>query len=157
MPDAATTHRKITQAELVAEARERFGDNPLTWAFLCPSCGDEATGQDFRDALAAHPRERKGEPVTASDLLGQECIGRTLGKGGRGCDWAAYGLLCGPWEIVMPDGHSAWGFPLADAPEATCSQCPRPAQPGTPYCSTACRNLDDRHDTPADTEGEVSE
>jgi hypothetical protein len=122
MPDAATTHRKLTQAELVAEARERFGDNPLTWAFRCPSCGDEATGQDFKDALAAHPRERKGKPITASDLLGLECIGRALGVldkrqtyGGRGCDWVAFGLFQGPWEIVMPDGHSAWGFPLAAA------------------------------------------
>lgn len=33
-----------------------------------------------------------------------------------------------------------------DAAEPTCSQCPTPVQPGTPYCSTACRNLDDKHD-----------
>lgn len=120
-------HRKLTQAELVAEARERFGDNPLGWAFQCPNCDDVATGQDFREALAAHPRQRQGEPVIASDLLGQECIGRILGalkggaatpggkgQAGRGCDWAAWGLIRGPWEIVMSDGHSAWGFALAE-------------------------------------------
>jgi hypothetical protein len=114
MSTATTKHRKLTQAELVAEATERFGNDPMNWAFRCPSCGDEATGADFRDALEKHPSERKGQPVTASDLLGQECIGRTLGPDGRGCNWAAYGLFRGPWEIVMPDGHSAWGFPLAD-------------------------------------------
>lgn len=108
-------HRKLTQAELVAEARDRFGDDPLNIAFECPSCGDVATIRDF--------------PADKREGAGQECIGRSLGAlkgpaatdGGRGeaprgCDWAAYGLIRGPWEIVMPDGHSAWGFPLADAP-----------------------------------------
>ncbi|MFF4548636.1 VVA0879 family protein [Streptomyces sp. NPDC001406] len=116
------SYRKLTQAELVAEARERFGDDPLKWAFQCPSCKDIATGQDFRDALAEQPRtNRNGEPVVASDVLGQECIGRTLGvlegRETRSCDWAAYGLFPGPWEIVLPDGRSVHGFPLAPAPE----------------------------------------
>lgn len=124
--------RRLTQEELVAEARERFGDNPFDWAFECPNCGDVATAHDFSKVLAQNLRERDGKPVMASDLLGQECIGRLLGalkgpdgtEGGRGeaprgCDWTAYGLFRGPWEVVMPDGHSAWGFPLADAPAVT--------------------------------------
>ena len=41
-----------TQAELVAEARARFGDQPRAWAFVCPSCDDVATAQDFIDAGA---------------------------------------------------------------------------------------------------------
>ncbi|WP_329214940.1 hypothetical protein OG352_05580 [Streptomyces sp. NBC_01485] len=113
-------HRKLTQAELVNEARERFGDDPMAWGFQCPSCKDIATGQDFHEALEKHPRThaRTNESVIASDLLGQECIGRTLGAlaksyTGRGCTWAAYGLLPGPWEIVLPDGRSVHGFPLA--------------------------------------------
>lgn len=118
-------HRKLTQAELVAELKERFGDDPMAWAFRCPHCGDVATGQDFRDALAARPLERNdGSDVVTSDVLGQECIGRTLGAlgveakawKGRGCDWTAYGLFHGPLEIVMDDGRSVWGFPIADAP-----------------------------------------
>jgi hypothetical protein len=117
-------HRKLTQAEMLAELRERFGENPLDWAFKCPSCGDVATAQDFGEALAAHPRVERGEPLTASGIIGQECIGRTLGVlaktggkyTGRGCDWCAYGLFRGPWEIVMPDGRSAWSFPIAPAP-----------------------------------------
>ncbi|MBP5883147.1 VVA0879 family protein [Streptomyces scabiei] len=119
-----TQHRKLTQAELVAEARERFGTDPLLWAFRCPSCGDVANGQDFSNALAESPRKNRfGEDVIASDIVGQECIGRTLGalkKGhgkytGRGCDWAAYGLFAGPWEITLPNGRTAHSFPLAPA------------------------------------------
>ncbi|MEU6229958.1 VVA0879 family protein [Streptomyces sp. NPDC047042] len=119
-----TEPRKLTQAELVAEATERFGADPIKWAFRCPTCGDIANGEDFREALAANPRKRRsGEDVIASDVVGQECIGRTLGalaKGqgkytGRGCDWAAYGLFGGPWTITLPDGRSMHAFPLAPA------------------------------------------
>jgi hypothetical protein len=102
-------HVKITQDELVAMARERFGDDPQNWAFQCPQCGDIATAKDFPEG---------------GKQLGQICVGRVLGaltRGapkytGRGCDWCAFGLFRGPVEIVMPDGHSAWGFALAPAP-----------------------------------------
>lgn len=109
-----TENRKLTQDELVAEAKERFGNDPLDYAFQCPNCGDVAKIRDFPDGT----KERAG----------QECLGRHLGalsgpptqdsgrkRAERGCDWAAYGLFRGPWEIVMPDGHSAWSFPLAEA------------------------------------------
>jgi len=117
-------HRKLTQAELLTELKGRFGDDPMDWAFQCPHCKDVATGRDFREALTAHPHQnRDGSPVTASDVLGQECIGRTLGAlgrdgkyAGRGCDWCAYGLFPGPWLIVTPDGREIASFPLADAP-----------------------------------------
>lgn len=108
-------HVKLTQAELLSMATERFGDDPMKVAFQCPSCRDVATLQDFKDAGAS--------PAQA----GQECIGRSLGAlkkpkptNKRGCDWAAYGLFRGPWEIVLPaEGdkpeRSVWGFPLAEA------------------------------------------
>ena len=121
---ATTDHRKLTQAELLTEARNRFGDDPLKWAFTCPSCGDIANGSDFSTALAEHPRtNHAGETVIASDVVGQECIGRTLGAleksddeyTGRGCTWTAYGLFRGPWEIALPNGRTAWGFSLAPA------------------------------------------
>ncbi|MET9081395.1 VVA0879 family protein [Streptomyces sp. NPDC004237] len=114
------TYRKLTQSELLAEAAERFGVDPLAWAFQCPTCKDIATGADFRAALEEHPRThiRTKQPVVASDLLGTECIGRTLGAlntgyTGRGCDWAAFGLLRGPWEVVMSNGQTVPCFPLA--------------------------------------------
>ncbi len=109
------TARKLTQAELMAEAKALFGDDVKTYAFECPRCGDVASIGDFLDASLDAGR------------AGQECIGRQLGalvKGAptnkRGCDWAAYGLFHGPWEIVMPaednmPERTAWSFPLAGA------------------------------------------
>lgn len=122
----ATGHPdRMTQADLLALLTERFGADPHTWAFQCPACGDIATATDFTDALAEHPRTRKdGTAVTASDRIGQECIGRTLGAlnrseqpwTGRGCDWTAYGLFGGPVIIDLPDGATMFCFPVAPAP-----------------------------------------
>lgn len=119
----------VTHEEFLTTLRERFGESPANWAFVCPQCGDVATGADIRTALADHPRERrKGELVTASDILGQECIGRTLGAltmpaeaweaevragRGRGCDWCAYGLFRGPLIVTMPDGNEMAAFRIA--------------------------------------------
>ena len=124
MASTRTQTRHLTPAELLAEARERFGDSPDAWAFQCPNCGDVATGLDFRNALAANPRKNaSGTLVYASSLLGQECIGRVLGAlkvrrasdwKGRGCDWVAYGLISGPWTIEMPWGRKMSAFPLAE-------------------------------------------
>jgi hypothetical protein len=108
-----TAYRKLTQEQLLTEAAERFGPDAKGWKFRCPQCGDEATPQDFIDAGADPGR------------CGQDCIGRVTGalvKAGasnkRGCDWAAYGLLRGPWEIVLPvEGDKPerfmWAFALA--------------------------------------------
>lgn len=117
--------RTLTQTELADEAKARFGDNPLDWAFECPSCHDVATGHDFAKALAEHPTTHgeKQQPVTATDIIGQHCIGRNLGALNnppthtRGCSHAAYGLISGPWTIAMPDGVHVPAFPLAPAPE----------------------------------------
>src|SRR3954449_13169413 len=107
-------YRKLTQAELFDEARRLFGDNPRGWKFRCPRCRDVACAQDFIDA-GADPSH-----------IGQECIGRPTGAlvkpeptNTRGCNWAAAGLLHGPWEVVVPaDGdrpeRSVWSFALAD-------------------------------------------
>ena len=113
----ATGYRKLTQAELLTEAEERFGANPLDWAFRCPNCGDIATARAFPDGQ----KER----------IGQECVGRHRGalegpagtKDGRGqaergCDWCAYGLFRGPWIVTMADGHEVGSFPLAERPVA---------------------------------------
>jgi len=119
--------RTLTQDELITEARARFGDDPKTWAFECPHCGDVANAQDFIDA--------KSDP----NQVGQECIGRSLGAltkdatgtdgrghASRGCDWAAYGLFRGPWFITIQDSKTGGtrdvaSFPLAPAPAGTVS------------------------------------
>jgi hypothetical protein len=102
-----------TQAELVAEATARFGDDPKRWAFQCPNCGDIACAQDWLDA---------GVPV-ADIAVGQECIGRATGAlakpeptNTRGCDWCAYGLFRGPWLVTVPDGWDVGSFRLAPVP-----------------------------------------
>lgn len=75
-------------ADWLAEARRRFGDNALDWRFVCPFCGNVASGRDWKDA--------GGDPQRSY----VECIGRLIGaKGGlnrdreQPCDWAAFGLL----------------------------------------------------------------
>lgn len=106
----------MTQVELLTEAKTRFGDNPLQWAFVCPNCGDVATAADFK-AAGADPNR-----------IGQECIGRHLGAldgppttdsgrsiAKRGCDWCAYGLFPGPWQIELPNGKTLSSFALAPA------------------------------------------
>ena len=109
-----SNYRKLTQAELLAESEARFGDDPLNWAFQCPNCGDIATARDF--------------PEGSRERIGQECVGRHRGalrgpagrndgrgEADRGCDWCAYGLIGGPWSVVMPDGREVGSFPLAPA------------------------------------------
>ncbi|MFE5140390.1 VVA0879 family protein [Streptomyces fagopyri] len=113
--------RILTLDEFWAEARARFGEDPLNWAFQCPSCKDAATGKDFERALAERPRKHTtGQPVKPTDVLGQECIGRSLGalKGSavRGCNYAAYGFIPAPWQVKRPDSdRPMYCFPLASA------------------------------------------
>lgn len=111
---------KRTQDELLAELHARFGNDPMEWGFTCPACGDVATGQDFRDALTAKPIKDR----TASDFLGQVCIGRLLGAlqvksqkewHGRGCDWCAYGLFAGPDFVTDEKGKQIACFEIAPA------------------------------------------
>ena len=116
----STDSRVLTQEELWSEAKERFGQNTIDWAFRCPSCGDIATGMEFFKALAERRRKHRefDRSVYYSDILGQECIGRTLGKeAGRGCMYAAYGLIPGPWQVAIPHRTKPmYCFPLAPAP-----------------------------------------
>jgi hypothetical protein len=117
MSTEAEERTEWTQADFLAEAARRFGDDPKKWAFTCPRCGDVATPQDFKDAGADPNR------------IGQQCIGRQLGAlsgskptkdGGqslasRGCDWTAYGLFHGPWTVVTPEGKQMYSFRFAEA------------------------------------------
>lgn len=117
------THLRLTQDDLMIEAKLRFGDDPKTYAFQCPTCETVTTIGTFVE-------------LGVGEKAGQECIGRQLGAldksrfrdvtayreaGMRGCDWVAYGLFRGPWEVVLPaEGdkpeRSAWSFPLAGEP-----------------------------------------
>ena len=104
--------RKLTQDELLTELHERCGTDPMQWAFICPNCETITTSQEMANALKAYPQQnRSGNPVIASDVIGQECIGRI--DPDQGCNWAAFGLFRGPWEIELPNGDSMWCFPIA--------------------------------------------
>jgi hypothetical protein len=108
-------YRKLTQDELVAQLRARYGDDPMQWAFICPTCKTVTTGQMMSDALKAYPSHRRtGEKIITSDVLGRECIGRT--DPDQGCDWAAYGLFKGPWEVEIEKDKTMYCFPIAPAP-----------------------------------------
>lgn len=120
-----------TQAELREELIKRFGNDWRTWAFVCPSCGDVATGADFEAELHKFGLEDADGRVSVERYLGQQCIGRVMGclsgsmtawraAGGRGCDWVAFGLFRGPEVVVRPDGKEIYSFRIADPePERT--------------------------------------
>ncbi len=107
--------QKLTMAEWRAMGRERFGDDMLSWKFVCPSCGHVQTPNDFK------PHKDKGADPNSAVC---ECIGRYTGakapfpEGGP-CDYAGYGLFrLSPLVVVQEDGHEsqAFGFAPAEVP-----------------------------------------
>lgn len=89
-------------AEWQAEMERR---GKLDCRFVCPSCGHEASPNDWKGL--------DGNPQRAP----QECIGRlvrAVGSDEHGCNWAAFGLIdiC-KRHIIMPDGKRAPVFLFA--------------------------------------------
>lgn len=115
-----------TQQEFREELVQRFGTDWRDWAFVCPHCGDVATGGDFDRELRVAGLAVDGERSGAERYLGQQCIGRVMGAlsmsaehwdktaGKRGCDWCAFGLFRGPDVVVLPDGTEIYSFKMAD-------------------------------------------
>lgn len=101
--------RTFTRDEFGTEARARFGDDPLDWAFVCPWCGDVATAREFPDGYR--------------EYVGQICIGRLpvqfpyaplVADPARGCHtWTTNFQIDGPWIVTLPDGTAARCFALA--------------------------------------------
>lgn len=82
----------MSEAEWRAEGARRFGDDPMQWQFVCPSCGHVATPQAWKDA---------GAP---ENTVAFSCVGRWTGakreaftagdKGKSGaCNYAGGGLF----------------------------------------------------------------
>lgn len=113
--------RSLTRDELHAEARALFGEDTRDWAFQCPQCEDVATGHEIAAALDKKPMAHTefDRPMRMHEVLGQQCIGRVLGRqAGRGCQYAAFGLIPAPWSVEMPyHRHPTACFPLGPAPE----------------------------------------
>jgi predicted RNA-binding Zn-ribbon protein involved in translation (DUF1610 family) len=108
---------KYTHAEWTAEANRRFGTDPHEWKFVCPSCGNVATAEDFRTFKDAGAT---GESVTS------QCIGRFTGAKGafdptkfKPCNYAGFGLLrLSPVRIVMDSGKEIHCFGFAEGTNA---------------------------------------
>lgn len=101
--------RMMTHAEWRAEAVRRFGDDPASWRFVCPSCGYGASLQEWKDA-------------GAEDAAAFSCVGRWTGGGDMGtskpCNYAGGGFLrLNPVRVVMPDGGIVEAFDFAEAKE----------------------------------------
>ena len=83
----------MDRKEFEAKGVELFGSDKQTWNFVCPACGNTAGLLKAKD-LWPELMSTKWSPTS-------ECVGRYLSA--IGCDWAAYGLLCGPLYVEMTD------------------------------------------------------
>ncbi len=83
--------KRMTKAEWMAEGTRLFGPNTDKWRFVCPSCGNLAAIEDFRQY-----KDRGATPDSATC----QCIGRYTGAKGafdakkfKPCNYAGYGLF----------------------------------------------------------------
>lgn len=87
----------------LAECEKRFGKDSKKWAFICPSCGNIQTIQDFLDNNIENPEAK----------IYTNCIGRYVG--GKGCDWTLGGLFKIHKELVIQNGNPIPVFQMAEA------------------------------------------
>lgn len=90
----------------VTELKKRFGDDPKKWQFVCPSCGNIQTIQDFIDYNIENPEGK----------VYYNCIGRYVQ--GKGCDWTLGGLLKIHSTVVIQNGRPVPVFDMASVKEA---------------------------------------
>lgn len=80
---------RMSHEQWTAKAIELFGEEPMDWAFVCPSCGFVATLRDWKEAGAS------------SSHAGFSCVGRwmdapdknTFSKNGGPCQYSGGGLI----------------------------------------------------------------
>jgi hypothetical protein len=102
----------MTLAVWRTEAIRRFGDNPLYWRFVCPSCGHVATVRDWKDAKAP-------ESAVAFSCVGRWLPGpvATIFEKPGPCNYAGGGLFpLNPQEVTDDKGKSYHFFAFADEP-----------------------------------------
>ena len=95
---------QLTHAEWVAEAKSRFGENPLGWKFVCPSCGHVASVEEWRAAGAS-------EGAVAFSCIGRQASERGIAASaafrhnGGPCNYTGGGLLrLNPVLVDFMDG-----------------------------------------------------
>lgn len=94
-----------------------FGNDMMTWRFICPVCGNIQSPEDFR--------KFKSAGATPESAL-KECIGRYLNRKRKAigyndehapeapCDYAAYGLFrLSPLVVTFEDGSHCDCFDFA--------------------------------------------
>jgi hypothetical protein len=108
-------------------ARERFGDDPLRWRFVCPSCGHAAAVDDWRQA---------GAPEGA---VAFSCVGRYTGdpaaaasaafrNAGGPCNYTSGGLFCiNRLFVTHDDGKESPAFEVAELSTAAAIAQTEPA------------------------------
>lgn len=108
-----TDNVEMTLEEWQARARELFGEDGMDWKFVCPVCGTEQSGHNYKAV---------GAPSSA---VGFSCIGRwikgshdamTLKSKGQGpCNYAGGGLFrLNPVTVVDLDGERHQVFAFAE-------------------------------------------
>ena len=79
--------RELSYEEWIKEAKEKFGDDPLNWRFVCPGCGHIASVLDWKNIGAT-----EGEVAFS-------CVGRHMdnpkefGVSSGPCNYAGGGLI----------------------------------------------------------------
>lgn len=102
--------RTVTYEEWLAEAKQKFGNDPNKWAFVCPACGYVATIGDWKAA---------GAP---EDAIAFSCIGRWLNKAGEAfefgsgpCHYVGGGFIrLNPVTVVGVQGQEWNAFEFAE-------------------------------------------
>lgn len=104
--------KTMTLDEWSAEGHRLFGDDQMTWRFICPVCGHIACVGDWKAA---------GAPQGAVAFA---CVGRWIEgsknafeKQGDGpCTYSGGGLFqLNPLRVEYPDGESTTWFDFAEA------------------------------------------
>ena len=102
MTNKPETVKRMTLAEWQAEGEKRFGENPLNWFFICPSCCHIASVQDWKDADAR-------ESAIAYACIGRfindpKSAERTFKRAGGPCDYTNGGLInLSPVRVIIDD------------------------------------------------------
>lgn len=104
--------QEMTYEEWIDEGERRFGQEPMEWRVVCPSCGHVQTPRDFMKFV---PED------LMSKLWAFSCIGRVDGVHGNvdmgtkpgPCNYTSGGFFnISPFKVKFPNGkvQSAFAF-----------------------------------------------
>lgn len=123
--------RRLTLEEWMAEGTRRFGQDMFHWKFVCPSCGNVQTPEDFRQH-----KDRGATPDSARF----NCIGRYVAdrkvyqmcEGGQPCNYTSGGLFnIAPWTVINAEGKDQSCFAFAEeGDDAAAEEVSKEGTPG---------------------------